>query len=126
MASEKVIGMMVKKGSPFSVEQLQAMEDQECWRWIYARFPPKTKRSANSRPEICFTGFRPEDRARLESLAEQNGYHVVTRVTLGLRVLVTGGAPGPAKLAKARQQGVEILSEAEFLAEVPTNTQEHP
>ena len=73
MASERVIGMMVEKGSPYSVEQLQAMEDRECWRWIYANFPPKTKRHDASKAEICFTGFRPDDRARLENLAEQSG-----------------------------------------------------
>ena len=42
MASEKVIGMMVEKGSPYSLEQLQGMEDRECWRWIYTHFPPKS------------------------------------------------------------------------------------
>lgn len=125
MASERVIGMMVEKGSPFSVEQLQAMEDGERWWWIYAHFPPKTKRDT-SKSDICFTGFRPDDRTRLENLAEQSGYHVVTGVTIRLRVLVTGEAPGPAKLAKARQQGVEILSEAEFLAKISASIQEQP
>jgi NAD-dependent DNA ligase len=125
MASERVVGMMVQKGSPFSVEQLQAMDDRECWRWIYAHFPPKTKRDT-SKSDVCFTGFRPDDRTRLEKLAEQSGYHVVTGVSIRLRVLVTGEAPGPAKLAKARERGVEILSEAEFLARISANTQEQP
>jgi NAD-dependent DNA ligase len=123
MASEKVIGMMVKKGSPYSAEQLQAMDDRDCWRWIYAHFPPKTKRDT-SKSDICFTGFRPDDRTRLENLAEQSGYHVVTDVTIRLRILVTGEAPGAGKLAKARERGVEILSEAEFLARICANTQE--
>jgi NAD-dependent DNA ligase len=126
MASEKVIGMMVEKGSPFSVEQLQGMEDRECWRWIYAHFPPKTKRHDASMPEICFTGFRPDDRTNLEKLAEKNGYHIVTGVTIKLKVLVTGEAPGPSKLAKARQQGVTILSAAEFLATISANHRERP
>jgi NAD-dependent DNA ligase len=126
MASEKVIGMMVSKGAPYSVEQLRAMGNGECWRWIYANFPPKANGLAASKPEVCFTGFRPDDRARLEKLAEKTGYHVVTEVTVRLKVLVTGEAPGPVKLEKARQRRVEILSEAEFLARIPADMQEQP
>lgn len=119
MASENVIGMMVEKGSPFSVEQLRGMDDRECWRWIYAHFPPKTKRPRTSKPEICFTGFRPDERANMEKLAAQNGYRVVRCVTVKLKVLVTGEAPGPSKLAKARQQGATILPASAFLALLP-------
>jgi NAD-dependent DNA ligase len=126
MASKNVIGMMVEKGSPFSIEQLQEMDDRECWRWIYAHFPPKTKRSTSSKPAICFTGFRPDERADMEKLAQQNGYRVVGSVTLKLKVLVTGEAPGPAKLAKAQQQEVTILSAAEFLAQTSTSRSERP
>ncbi|MGA3325498.1 MAG: BRCT domain-containing protein [Terriglobia bacterium] len=126
MASENVIAMMVDKGAPFTVEQLQGMDDRECWRWIYVHFPPKTKRVVSSKPEICFTGFRPEDRAKMQELAEQMGYHVVSSVTVKLKVLVTGEAPGPAKLAKARQHGVMILSEAEFLAKISADHGEQP
>ena len=126
MASKNVIAMMVEKGSPFSVEQLQGMEDRECWRWIYAHFPPKTKRRTSSKPEICFTGFRPDDRANMEKLAEQNGYRVVGSVTVKSKVLVTGEAPGPVKLAKAQQQGVTILSAAAFLAQISADPGERP
>jgi NAD-dependent DNA ligase len=119
MASEKVIAMMMEKGAPFSVEQLQGMEDRECWRWIYAHFPPKTKRPKSSKPEIYFTGFRPDDRAIMERLAEQNGYRVVSSVTIKLKVLVTGEAPGPSKLAKAQEQGATILSASTYLSQLP-------
>lgn len=123
MASEIVIAMMVEKGAPFSVEQLQGMEDRECWRWIYQNFPPKSKRPKRERPDpsmpgICFTGFRPDAKASLKKLADQVGYRVLTGVSAQLKVLVTGEAPGPAKLAMARQQGVTIMSEAEFLASI--------
>lgn len=126
MASEKVIGMMVEKGSPFSIEQLQGMEDRECWRWIYASFPPKTKRPDALKPAVCFTGFRPDARASLEKLAEQAGYRVLTGVSARLNVLVTGEAPGPSKLAKAKQQGITILSEAEFLAKISISPEGQP
>jgi NAD-dependent DNA ligase len=126
MASKNVIGMMVEKGSPFSVEQLQGMEDGECWRWIYAHFPPKTKRPDSSTFEICFTGFRPDDKAKMEELAEQNGYRTVRSVTIKLKLLVTGEAPGPSKLEKARQHGVMVLSAAEFLAKIRADPKEQP
>lgn len=126
MASENVVAMMVDKGADFTVEQLREMEDGECWRWIYAHFPPKTKRPKSSKPEICFTGFRPNDRTTMERLAEQHGYHVVTGVTVKLKVLVAGEAPGPSKLEKARQQGATILSAAEFLAEVSAGPEGQP
>ncbi|HVA00616.1 MAG TPA: BRCT domain-containing protein [Terriglobia bacterium] len=76
---------------------------------------------ASSKPEICFTGFRPDDKAKMEELAEQMGYRTVHSVTVKLKVLVTGEAPGPSKLTKARQHGVTILSAAEFLAKVSAN-----
>jgi BRCT domain type II-containing protein len=126
MASKNIVAMMVGKGSPFTVEQLQGMEDGECWKWIYAHFPPKAKRPDLSKPAICFTGFRPDDKARLEKLAEKAGYRVLTGVSARLKVLVTGEAPGPSKLEKARQQGVTVLSEAEFLAKVSADPGKQP
>jgi BRCT domain type II-containing protein len=118
MASENVIAMMIKKGAPFSVEQLRQMEDRDCWRWIYAHYPPKTKRPNPSTLAVCFTGFRPEEKDNLKKLAEQVGYRVLTGVSGHLNILVTGPAPGPSKIEKARQQGITILSEAEFLAKM--------
>jgi len=126
MASKHVIGMMVEKGSPYSFEQLQGMEDRECWRWIYTHFPPKSRRPKSSRPEICFTGFRPEEKASMEGIAEQNGYRAVGSVTVKLKILVTGEAPGSTKLAKARQQGVTILTAAAFVAEIRAGIEEIP
>jgi hypothetical protein len=57
-ASEKVIDMTVEKESRYSQEQLQGMEDRECWRWIYTHFPSKSRRPEPSTCEICFTGYR--------------------------------------------------------------------
>jgi len=118
MASKNIIAMMVEKGAPFTVEQLELMHDKECWKWVYENHPPKTHRRTSSKPEICFTGFRPEDRTSMEKLAEENSYRVVGSVTINLKVLVTGEAPGPSKLEKARQQGVSILTRGEFLTQV--------
>ncbi|HOH27420.1 MAG TPA: hypothetical protein PL032_10605 [Syntrophorhabdus sp.] len=113
MASDKVIGMMVEKGSPFTMEQLQNMTDGECWQWVYANHPPK--RVGRIIPEVCFTGFRPDEKARMESIAKENGYNVVKSVTVKLKYLVTGEAAGPSKLTKAKEQGVQIITAEGFV-----------
>jgi len=123
MASKNIIAMMVEKGAPFTIEQLQGMDDKECWKWIYKHHPPKTHRRTSTNPEICFTGFRPEDKASMVKLGEENGYRVVGSVTINLKVLVTGEAPGPSKLEKARQQGVSILTIGEFIAQVAAKSE---
>jgi NAD-dependent DNA ligase len=114
MASERIIGMMVDKGAPFSLDELREMSDHECWRWIYEHHPPKTQ-ERSTKPEICFTGFRPEEKARMQQIARDNGYQVVKSVTVGLKTLVTGEAPGAAKVAQAKTQGIAILTADTFL-----------
>ena len=66
-------------------------------------------------PEICFTGFHPEEKAKMETLAKDNGYSVVKSVTVKLKFLVTGEAPGPSKLTKAKEQGISIITTNDFL-----------
>jgi NAD-dependent DNA ligase len=89
------------------------MTDGECWQWVYANPPPK--RVGRILPEICFTGFRPEEKVRIESKAEDNGYKVVKSVTVKLKYLVIGEAPGPSKLTKAKEQGVLIITANDFI-----------
>ncbi|NCB64502.1 MAG: hypothetical protein EOM52_13115 [Clostridia bacterium] len=116
MASPNVVAMMVEKGAPYSVDELQRMDYRDCWKWVYKNQPPKSRRLRDGKPEICFTGFRPDERQELESIAEQSGYKVVKSVTTKLGVLVTGEAPGPSKLEKAKQQGTEIMDMGQFIA----------
>lgn len=66
--------------------------------------------------EICFTGFKQADKARLERLAMENDYIVRKSVTQNLTYLVCGKTAGPAKRSQAERQGVIILDEEEFLA----------
>lgn len=113
MASKNVIGMMISKGAPFSIEQIEMMSDSECWKWVYKNFPPKPH---DGRPQICFTGFKPEERKKVEDIAIKAGYRVVKSVTVRLSVLVMGEVPGPSKLKKAKGQGAKIISQKEFIA----------
>lgn len=60
--------------------------------------------------------FKKVSREKLAELIEQNGGKNVGSVSAKTNYLVAGENMGPAKLAKAQQLGVKIISEDEFLA----------
>lgn len=59
--------------------------------------------------------FRTFERDDLKSIIKQNGGKVVTSVSAKLDFLVAGENMGPAKLEKANELGVKIISEDDFL-----------
>lgn len=71
-------------------------------------------RAVSDAPQVLFTGFAAAQRAALEDKAIDAGLHIVKSVTTGLAFLVCGATAGPAKIEKARMQGVYIVSEPEF------------
>ncbi len=77
----------------------------------YAPPPPKPAPEApqESRPQILFTGFAKAERATFEAQAAAAGLTVVSTITKNLTFLACGGNAGPAKVRKARQQGVFIV-----------------
>lgn len=111
MASERVRSILVSKGAPFSDAELERMTDAEGWRWIYTHFPPKSR---SETPEILFTGFTADQRLDLEILAERAGFDVVKSVTKNLTYLCISDRPGPAKVLKAVQQGVRLITVEQF------------
>lgn len=78
--------------------------------------PPSNpiKRNPEKKPEVCFTGFKKDDKQRLISLAESAGLYIRPSVTSKLSILCCGYNAGPAKMEKARHQGVMVLSESQF------------
>ncbi len=64
--------------------------------------------------EICFTGFKKDDKERLISLATDNKMSVRASVTQNLQVLCCGYNAGPKKVDAARMKGVVILDENQF------------
>nr|WP_141657292.1 BRCT domain-containing protein [Thiocapsa sp. KS1] len=68
----------------------------------------------NGVPEVCFTGFKAEDKTDLCKLAEGWGMVVRTTVSSRLTFLCYGYNAGPIKMERARKQGVTILSEYQF------------
>ncbi len=75
---------------------------------------PRLSNTFNA-PEICFTGFKKEDKVRLAELAELSGMFVCASVTSQLVYLCCGYNAGPKKIEKSRYQGSIILSESQFL-----------
>jgi len=71
--------------------------------------------------EVCFTGFKAVEKAELISIAEVSGFLFVRpSVTKNLHFLICGENAGPAKVRKARAQGVIALNPNEFRTFVTT------
>lgn len=70
--------------------------------------------------EICFTGFKKDDKKRLSAMASDAGMLVRKDVTSNLHVLCGGYNAGPVKLELARMKGSMILSEQQLLALIET------
>jgi NAD-dependent DNA ligase len=65
--------------------------------------------------QVCFTGFSTTEKTELTALAEGAKLEVVGAVTKNLAFLCVGLNAGPAKLAKAREQGVLVLQRSQLL-----------
>nr|OYN52303.1 hypothetical protein B7L51_05800 [Pectobacterium carotovorum] len=70
--------------------------------------------------EICFTGFKSDEKKRLTAIASDNGLIVRNSVTEKLNVLCCGYNAGPKKLDAARMKGILILDEEQFVNMVST------
>jgi NAD-dependent DNA ligase len=110
MPSEKVTRILKAK-SPFNEAEIAKMSDAQGWDWIYANAKPRKEKLTR----VCFTGFSATDKAYLTSLAESANLEVVGSVTKSLAFLCVGENAGPAKLAKAQEQGNHILSKEQFM-----------
>ncbi len=112
MATEKVTKIL-KSNTELSDEQIALLSDAEAWKMVYERNPPKSRRTKKDK-QICFTGFSPTDKERLQQIAISQGLSVVNSVTKSLIFLITGPNAGPAKCQLAREQGVVIMNEEQF------------
>jgi NAD-dependent DNA ligase len=88
--------------------------------------PPKPPPRSHHLLDICFTGFKSDDKKRLITMAENNGVTVRSSVTKNLNFLCCGYNAGPMKINAARDQGVITLSEDQFIklletGEIPEN-----
>lgn len=70
--------------------------------------------------DVCFTGFKVDDKNRLIELSKESGFIVRSSVTKHLNFLCCGYNAGPAKIQKAREQGVIALTEEQFIKLIET------
>lgn len=78
------------------------------------------KRNITGALEICFTGFKAQDKNTLTKIAESSGMIVRSNVTNQLSILCCGYNAGPTKVERARHQGVMVLSESQFHSLIET------
>ena len=116
MANEKPT-MILRSKSDLSEQENSAMTDAEAWRLIYSI---RTTKAKDSRLQVCFTGFGTSKKEELTNLAHDNRFKVVASVTQKLDYLVGGENAGPKKIAKAESQGVQFLSENQFVHLIET------
>lgn len=79
--------------------------------------PPSLKKSSPTRGnglQVCFTGFKADQKIDLERQATNAGLVVVKSVTNNLKFLVCGSNAGPKKVEQARDRSIYILSIAQF------------
>ena len=95
---------------------------QERLEFHIANNPPPIERSLTGRTrppsylcDVCFTGFKQTDKKRLARWAEEAGFVVRKTVSQHLNFLCYGYNAGPAKMERARQQGVIIIDEEQFM-----------
>jgi len=108
--SEKVTDALLSRGIP--PEEIQALTEGQAWDLL--RETPPARNAAPRRLRVCFTGFAPDEREALESMAVAAGHDVTRTVIKSLGMLVCGESPGPSKLEKAQAQGVAILTAPEY------------
>ncbi len=116
MASEKPT-IILKSKSDMSLEEISALSDAEAWRLIYSF---RTEKAKDNRLQVCFTGFGSSKREELTNLAHNHRFNVMTSVTKKLDYLVGGDNPGPKKVEKAESQGVQFLTEQQFIKLIET------
>jgi predicted DNA-binding transcriptional regulator YafY len=78
------------------------------------------KRDENTTFEICFTGFKTEDKARLSKVATDAKMIVRSAVTEYLDILCYGYNAGPKKLELALAKNILILSEPQLMTLIET------
>jgi BRCT domain type II-containing protein len=109
MPSEKLTRIL-RSRSPFTSEQIDAICEPDGWAWVYGHATPRKERL----PSVCFTGFAQADKDKLSALAQDSHMSVVASVNKSLSFLCVGANAGAAKLAKAKENGITLLSRGQF------------
>ena len=101
------------------VNELNTFDSDNWFRQQFAR-EAAARYARQTVAKVCFTGFKKERKAELETIAASAGLQLLTGVSKNLTYLCYGYNAGPVKMEKAREQGVLILNEPEFLTMLET------
>ncbi|EEO27205.1 WYL domain-containing protein [Oxalobacter paraformigenes] len=71
-------------------------------------------RPVQSGKGVLFTGFKAADRAELEAMVPQIGWHVRKSVSQTVDIVVAGYNAGPKKVQQAIDLGIQVVSEKVF------------
>ena len=113
---DRIDGMIWQNNECFFVDEWLGKQDI---RKKQSSLIKPTKQKSH-KLEICFTGFKRDEKLKLELLAEKNGFKVRTAVSKNLDFLVCGVNAGPSKIAQALERGIPYFSEDEFMAMLDT------
>ena len=89
------------------VKKRTAHESNETWRQNFSR-PVQPGKG------VLFTGFKAADRAELEAMVPQVGWHVRKSVSPTVDIVVAGYNAGPKKVQQAIDLGIPVVSEKVF------------
>ncbi|MDA0617288.1 MAG: NAD-dependent DNA ligase LigA, partial [Proteobacteria bacterium] len=81
---------------------------------LHLQVEEESLQQMNTKGTILFTGTLSISRAEAKNLAEQAGYGVVSSISKNLSFLVCGEEAG-SKLKKAKELGIQVLMENEFM-----------
>ena len=71
-------------------------------------------RSVQTGKGVLFTGFKADERAELEAMVPQVGWHVRKSVSPTVDIVVAGYNAGPKKVKEAIDLGIPVVSEKVF------------
>ena len=114
MASQKPTRILLSK-TDLNSDEVSNLSDTDAWKLIYS-----FRKKADTSLQICFTGFGVSKKKELVHIAENSNMKVVSSVTKKLDFLCGGGNSGPKKIEKAESQGVQFLTESQFINLIET------
>lgn len=101
-------------------ESMNAEEIPEKAPHAFSERPHTKSKTTNTGLEICFTGFKQADKARLTAIAKEHHLAVKGDISANLYFLCIGENKGWRKIQKATERNSLIVSEAQFLEFINT------
>lgn len=116
------INQSIKNELRFYKKEYKKLKDIQFYRdlgTIHAETPKQSNKFIkNNALTFCFTGFKKEEKEHFIQVAKDNGLRVVQDVSRNVDFLVidrTSRTIGPRKLERAKEYGVKVMDQEQFL-----------